>query len=138
MSNRKMFALTVACGLLLSVGRAEATELGDLCWLTAKGTLLRFSVTQSGVNHYTYTGLFDDGDGISYALIGEVALVGSNLHGVFTGSKTTPTYFRTGVWDVSFTTSLTGAVTGIRNTYLNGSVVTDYQTTTVTPTTCPP
>ncbi len=126
---------------------AAASELGDLCWLDSKGGLLRFSVTQSGTNHYTYTGQFDDdGTGAYYALMGEVEVSTSgSITGSFNGSKTTASYFRTGIWLVNFSQSLTtGNVTGIRQTYpltngvdMGGAVVTDYHTTTVTSTTCP-
>ncbi len=142
--RRILLCIATLSGLCLAATSATATELGDLCWLTAKGSLLRFSITQSGMNHYTYTGLFDDGDGISYALVGEVELVGATLEGTFSGSKTTSTYFRTGTWEVNFSSNLVGSVTGIRQTYnfpsgtasIPGGVYVDYQTTTVTPTNC--
>lgn len=139
-----LIGLLLLLGLGLASMNAVATELGDLCWLTAKGGLMRFSITQSGVGHYTYTGFFDDGDGAYYALIGEVEETAGSISGNFSGSKTTASYFRTGIFLVTLSPNLSGNVTGIRQTYplsngvdVGGSVVTDYHTTTVTPTTCP-
>jgi hypothetical protein len=143
--RRVLFYLAILGSLFLAAVDAMATELGDLCWLTDKNSLIRFSITQSGVNHYTYTGLFDDGDGVLYTVIGEVGLVNGILKGTFNGSKTTSSYFRTGTWEVDFTPALAATVTGIRETYflpngtpnINGGVYVDYHVMTATLTTCP-
>ena len=144
--NKIRLGLCLLLGIGFFSASIAASELGDLCWLDSKGGLLRFSITQSGINHYTYTGQFDDdGTGAFYALVGEVEISTSgSITGSFTGSKSTASYFRTGIWLVNFSTNLTGNVTGIRQTYpltngvdMGGTVVTDYHTTTVTPTTCP-
>lgn len=137
--KRILLQYATAVCLFLTALNAGAVELGDLCWNTEVGTLLRFSVTQSGTNHYTYTGLFDDGDGVSFAIIGAVANVGGSFVGSFSGSKSTATMFKTGIFRVTFNSSLVGTAEGIREAYdrTTLAVSTDYRTHTLTPTTCP-
>ena len=53
---------------------AAAAELGDFCWLTESGQLLRFSVSQSAPTHFTYTGAFSDNDGANFAILANLSL----------------------------------------------------------------
>jgi hypothetical protein len=141
---RKLSAGVALCGLALLPGSgAAASELGDFCWLTDSGKVLRFSVTQSGTSHYTYTGNFDDGDGVSYDIIGQASAVGTLIKGSFSGSLSTAGLFKTGIFHVTISTpTLTATIEGIREVYVQGAdpntgVTTSYRTHTATPTTCP-
>ncbi|MBZ0093672.1 MAG: hypothetical protein K8F27_15815 [Sulfuricellaceae bacterium] len=137
--RRALLCCVAAGSLLLAVADAAAAELGDLCWLTDKGTMLRFSITQSGAGHYTYTGLFDDGDGASYSIIGQVAATGNTILGSFNGSVSTASSFKTATFQVTFGPTLAGSAEGIRQKYdrVSGLTSTDYRTHTLTPTGCP-
>ena len=131
----------LVAGLLVPTGQAFAAELAELCWLTDRGTILRLAVTQSGASHYTYTGFFDDGDGASYAVVGQASQLGSTIEGSFSGSLSTPSAFKTGIWHVSFSPALAISMEGIRQVYVRGTdpalVNTAYRTHTATPTPCP-
>ena len=123
----------------LFTGATWAAELADVCWTTDRGTPLRFSITQSGTNHYTYTGIFDDGDGVSFAILGEVAVSGAAIVGSFSGSKSTASVFKTGIWRLTLDSNLAGTVEGIRSAYDRSSagISTDYRTSVLTPVACP-
>jgi hypothetical protein len=127
--------------LLLPAAEAAATEFGDFCWLTDQGTVLRFSVSQSGASHYTYTGLFDDGsgDGVSFAILGVVSVTGNTLIGSFSGSKSTPAKLKTGIWQLTLNAStFAGSAEGIRQSYdrTTQTTSTDYRTHALTLTPC--
>jgi hypothetical protein len=139
--SRAFLACCVATGALASPA-ARAAELGDFCWQTDTSTLMRFSVTQSGTGHYTYTGLLDDGDGVSYAIVGQASVLASgNIEGSFSGSLSTATAFKTGIWHVTFTPDMNATIEGIRQVWQrvnDPSVVTSaYRTHTATPLACP-
>jgi hypothetical protein len=141
---RKLFVGVAFCGLtFMPVSGAVAAELGDVCWLTDTGRLLRFSVTQSGTNHFTYTGQFDDGDGVAYDLIGQASLVGDAIRGTFSGSVSTAGVFKTGIFQVTINPSTFAAtLQGIREVYPQGAdpntgVTTSYRTHTATFEACP-
>jgi len=126
--------------LLLVGWNANAVELGDFCWNTEQGRLLRFSVSEAGVGHYTYTGVFTDTDGADFAVIGHVRLVGGVLIGSFSGSKSTVSDFKTGIFSVTLNpVTLIGSAEGIRQMYVRGSATlsSDYRTHTLTHTLCP-
>ena len=127
--------------LLLAGADAAATELGDVCWTTEKGTLLRFSISEAGPGHYTYTGVFDDGDGAAFAIVGHVALSGGTLIGSFSGAKTSADKFKTAIYRVAFDpASLNGSAEGIRHSAANvyGSPASgEYRNHTLTLTRCP-
>lgn len=126
--------------LLLGGWDAAALEIGDYCWNTESGQLLRFSVTEAGAGHYTYTGMFADTDGAGLAIIGHVRVEGGTLVGSFSGSKTTPGVFKTFIHSVTFNPStFVGTSEGIRHSYdrLTTSVSTEYRTHTLTPASCP-
>lgn len=135
--------LLACCAVALASPAAGAAELGDFCWLTDVGTLMRFSLTQSGTGHYTYTGAFDDGgDGTSYAIVGQASVLADNtVQGSFSGSLSTPTKFKTGIWHVTLTSTLNATIEGIRQVWLVGTdpalVTSAYRTHTAVPTTCP-
>jgi hypothetical protein len=137
-------ALLAGCVAVAGLGwsAAGAAELGDYCWLTDKGTVMRFSLTESGTGHYTYTGLLDDGDGVGYAIIGQASVLASGaIEGSFSGSLATATTFKTGIWHVTFTPALNATIEGIRQVWVRGTdaalITSGYRTATATPTTCP-
>lgn len=125
--------------LLLAGGAAAAAEIGNVCWQTEKGTLLRFSISEAGAGHYTYTGMFDDGDGARFAISGAVEIDGNTLVGSFSGSKTTSSDFKTAIYRVMFDGNLVGTAEGIRHKYdRSGAFVSsDYRSHTLTPKPCP-
>jgi hypothetical protein len=132
---------TVLGGLLLPASGAAAAELGDLCWRTDTGTVLRFSLTQSGAGHFTYTGLFDDGDGATFSIMGQVQFsnAANPIAGSFSGSKSTASNFKTSIWQVSFSPTLTGSAEGIVQVFdrASATVSSVYRTHTLTPAPCP-
>jgi len=139
---RNVLFCAALAGLLGPAATASASELGDFCWLTDRGTLLRFSVTQSGPTHYTLTGLFDEGEGFSYAIIGEAAVNGAAIDGSFTGSLSTADAFKTGIFHVSINPqTLAATLEGIRQVWVRGTdpalVTSGYRTHTATATPCP-
>lgn len=126
--------------LLFAGGSATAAELGNVCWLTEAGTLLRFSVTEAGPGRYTYTGIFDDNDGAAFAISGHAEAIGGVLIGSFSGSKTSAGTFRTAIYRVTVDPgTLAGSGEGIRHSYdrLTASVSTAYRSHTLAPTPCP-
>ena len=127
--------------LLLAGADAAAAELGDVCWMTEKGTILRFSVSEAGPGHYTYTGMFDDGDAASFAISGHVAVSGAGLVGSFSGSKSGANNLKTAIYRVTFDlATLGGSAEGIRHAAANvyGSPASgEYRNHTLTPTGCP-
>ncbi len=138
--QRAFVYCTIIGNLLFVGGNATAAELGNLCWLTESGTLLRFSVSESGPGHYTYTGMFDDSDGAAYAISGHVESSGGTLIGSFSGAKTTTDTFKTAIYRVTFDPStLAGSGEGIRQRYdrTTTNISTDYRTHTLTYTSCP-
>lgn len=138
---------SASCGLLLLVALwfkpAAAEEIAQVCWLTDKQTLLRFSVTQTAPTHFTYTGIFDDGDadGAQYAIIGAVETAsGGQLVGSFSGSKSTSSHFKTGIARVTIDpVTFAGTVELNRIKYDRQSMVTttDFRSNTLTKTDCP-
>lgn len=119
---------------------AVAAELGTLCWQTESGKVLRFSVTEAGTGHYTYTGMFVDTDGAEFAIVGHVESTGGALVGSFSGAKTTADNFKTAIYRVTFNPgTLAGSGEGIRQRYdrATANVSTEYRSHTLTPTTCP-
>jgi hypothetical protein len=140
----KLPARLALCALALLPGSGTlAAELGDFCWLTDSGKLLRFSVTQSGTTHYTYTGNFDDGDGVGYDIIGQASTVGSSIKGSFSGSLSTAGVFKTGIFHVTINpVTLAATIEGIREAYVQGAdpntgVTTSYRTHAASATPCP-
>jgi len=140
---RARWAALVLGGAGLLPAAAQAAELGDFCWLTDTGRFLRLSVTQSGASHYTYTGNFDDGDGVGYDILGQASVVGSSIKGSFSGSLTTTGLFKTGIFHVTINpTTLAATIEGIREVYVQGAdpntgVTTSYRTHTASATACP-
>lgn len=122
---------------------ATAEELAQVCWLTDKQTLLRFSVTQTAPTHFIYTGIFDEGDGDSaqYAISGAVEVASDGgLVGNFSGSKSTGSEFKTAIARVMVDpVTFAGSVELIRQKYNRQTQMTtmDYRTNTLTKTTCP-
>lgn len=117
-----------------------ATDLGDVCWLTDAGKLLRFTVTQTGSAQFLYSGTLVDVDDTSYAVIGHVKAETNTLIGSFSGAKTTATHLTTGIFLMTLNRgTMAGSIEGIRHRYerSSASVATDYRTQTVTPTRCP-
>ena len=138
--KRALFCSATTGMLLLGGWDAAALEIGDYCWNTESGKLLRFSVSEAGTGHYTYTGMFTDTDGAGLAIIGHVRVEGGALVGSFSGSKTTPGVFKTFIHSVTFNPgTFVGSSEGIRHSYdrLTTTVSTEYRTHTLTPTTCP-
>lgn len=140
--NVLLYCVTWGSLLLLPAAGAAAAELGDFCWQTEAKTTLRFSLSQSGTNHYTYTGLFNDGDGASFAIMGEVSSAGDPIVGSFSGSKSTDSQFKTGIWQVSLSPAspaLDGSAEGIVQVYdrASATVTTVHRTHTLTRTQCP-
>jgi hypothetical protein len=140
-SLRALLAGCVAAGAL-ACSAAGAAELGDYCWLTDQGRVMRFSLTESGTGHYTYTGVLDDGDGIGYAIVGQASvLANGSIEGSFSGSLSTAGAFKTGIWHLTFTPTLNATVEGIGQVWIRGTsasiVQTAYRTGTATPMTCP-
>jgi hypothetical protein len=141
MSRTRM--LFACCVIALASPAAGAAEMGDFCWQTDVGTLMRFSLTQSGTGHYTYTGFLDDGgDATSYAIVGQASqLADGSVEGSFSGSLSTATTFKTGIWHVKFTPTLDATIEGIRQVWLRGTdqalVTSAYRTHTAVRTTCP-
>jgi len=142
MSNykRTLCRLSAMAFLLLSAWNAAAAEIGDFCWQTEAGLLLKFSVSEAGQGHFNYMGMFSDTDGADLAISGHVAVVGGVLIGSFSGSKTTTTNFKTAIYRVAFDpTTFAGSAEGIRHKYdrLSTNVSTEYRTHTLTLVTCP-
>lgn len=138
--KRALLCCATVGSLLLSAWGAAATELGDFCWQTDAGDLLRFSVSQEGPTRYTYTGIFVEPDGVAFAVIGHVGLSGDTLVGSFSGAKTTSSDFKTAIFRVTFDPgTLVGSGEGIRQKYdrMTTGVSTDYRTRTLTPAPCP-
>ncbi len=144
----KTFAKVSASCMLLVLSSlwfklAAAEEIAQVCWLTEQKTLLRFSVTQTAPTHFTYTGIFDDGDadGAHYAISGAVEVTSDgSLVGSFSGSKSTSSNFKTAIARVTIDpVSFAGSVEMIRNKYDRQSMATttDYRTRTLTKTDCP-
>jgi hypothetical protein len=134
--------LLASCAVVLASPAAVAAELGDFCWLTDSGRLMRFSLTQSGTGHYTYTGFLDDGDGTSYAIVGHASMQPDNtVEGSFSGSLSTATTVKTGIFHVTFTPTLNATIEGIRQVWVRNTdpalVTSAYRTHTAAPTTCP-
>lgn len=133
--------LLAACAVALASPAAGAAELGDFCWLTDTGRLMQFSLTQSGTGHYTYTGFLDDGDGISYAIVGQASQLATGIEGSFSGSLSTATTVKTGIWHVTLTSALNATIEGIRQVWVRGTdpgtVTSAYRTHTAVPTSCP-
>ena len=136
-----VLCLATIASMLLAVADAAATELGDVCWTTEKGTLLRFSVSEAGPGHFTYTGMFDDGDGAAFAIVGHVALSGGTLIGSFSGAKTSADKLKTAIYRVAFDPgTLAGSAEGIRHSSANvyGSPASgEYRSHALTPASCP-
>ena len=125
---------------------AAADELGQVCWLADGKTLVRFSVTQTAPTRFTYTGIFNDGDGdgAHYAITGAVEITPAGpLVGSFSGSKSTAESFKTAIAAVNFDpTTFAGSVELIRNKYTHGvspetAMKTDYKKFTLVKTSCP-
>ncbi|TRZ65809.1 MAG: hypothetical protein D4S02_07895 [Rhodocyclaceae bacterium] len=139
--ERILLYVAIAGSMLLAGADAAATELGELCWMTEKGTLLRFSVSESGPGHYTYTGTFDDADGAAFAVVGHVSVSGGTLIGSFSGAKSSADKFKTAIYRVAFDPgTLAGTAEGIRHSANNayGSPASgEYRIHTLTPTHCP-
>jgi hypothetical protein len=138
---RALCACCVAAAALASPA-VRAAEMGDFCWQTDKFRVMRFSLTESGTGHYTYTGVLDDGDGASYAIIGQASVMpGGNVEGSFSGSVSTSLVFKTGIWHLTFTPSLDVTMEGIRQVWVHGTdpalVTSSYRTGTATLITCP-
>lgn len=136
-----LLCFAAAGGLLVMGIDATAAELGEICWMTEKGTLLRFSVSESGPGHYTYTGTFDDADGAAFAIVGHVAVSGGALVGSFSGAKSSPSdKFKTAIYRVSLDPgTLAGTAEGIRhsaNPAYGSAASGEYRTHTLTPTRC--
>lgn len=139
--------LAIPCAVLvlgaLWFKPAAAEEIAQVCWLTDKGTLLRFSVTQTAPTRFTYTGIFDEGDGDSaqYAISGAVEIVsGGGLVGSFSGSKSTGSDFKTAIARVTIDpVTFAGSVEMIRQKYNRQTMATtmDFRTNTLTRTNCP-
>lgn len=129
-----------AASLLLTGSAALATELGELCWMTERGTLLRFSVSEAGPGHYTYIGTFDDADGAAFAIVGHVAVSGGALVGSFSGAKSSADKFKTAIYRVAFDpATLAGTAEGIRhsaNSVYGATANGEYRVHTLTPTRC--
>jgi hypothetical protein len=143
MTNR-LRILLACCAAAGGLGwaPARAVELGDYCWRTDTNTLMRFSLTQSGTSHYTYTGVLDDGDGVSYAIVGQAEVqADGTVEGTFSGSLATTTTFKTGIWHVTFTPALVATIEGIRQVWVRGTdaalVTSAYRTHTANPVACP-
>lgn len=137
--QRTLLCCATMGNLLFAGGNAVATELGTLCWQTESGNLLRFSVSEAGPGHYTYTGMFADTDGAEFAIVGHVEATGGALVGSFSGAKTTADNFKTAIYRVTFNPgTMVGFGEGIRQRYDRAStnVSTEYRTHTLTPTTC--
>lgn len=140
---QRMLVCFTMIGYLLFAGGgvvATATEIADVCWLTEAGTVLRFSVSEAGPGHYTYTGMFDDNDGAAFAISGHVESTGGALVGSFSGAKTTAETFKTAIYRVTFDPgTLVGTGEGIRQRYdrSTASISTDYRIHTLTSTSCP-
>jgi hypothetical protein len=116
---------------------ARAAEIGDFCWQTDRGTVMKFSLTESGTGHYTYTGIMDDGDGSNYAIIGQASVMpGGAIEGSFSGSVSTPSTLKTAIWHVTFTPALAATIEGIRQVWVRGTdpalVTSAYRTSTAT------
>ena len=140
--ERILRCVAIAGSLLLAGADAAATELGELCWMTERGTLLRFSVSESGPGHYTYTGTFDDADGAAFAIVGHVSVAGGTLIGAFSGAKSSPSdKFKTAIYRVALDPgTLTGTAEGIRrsaNPVYGSAASGEYRAHTLTPTHCP-
>lgn len=138
--RRALLCYATMANLLFACGGAAAAELGSLCWLTEAGTLLRFSVTEAGPGHYTYTGAFDDNDGAAFAISGHAEVSGGMLVGSFSGSKTSASNFRTAIYRVTIDpATLAGSGEGIRHSYdrLTANISTAYRSHTLVFTPCP-
>lgn len=138
--KRALLCCATMASLLLAGWDVAAVEVGDFCWNTESGKLLRFSVSEAGTGHYTYTGMFTDTDGADLAIIGHVRVEGGALIGSFSGSKTTPSVFKTFIHSVTFNPStFVGTSEGIRHSYDRSTTIvsTEYRTHTLTPTSCP-
>ncbi|MFZ5774722.1 MAG: hypothetical protein ACOY3Z_04485 [Thermodesulfobacteriota bacterium] len=135
-----LLGCTITALALLGGTTAPAAELGDFCWTTETGNLLRFSISEAGAGHYTYTGMFVDSDGAAFAVIGHVESVGGELVGSFSGAKTAADEFKTAIYRVTLDpATLSGSGEGIRQKYnrSTAAISTDYRTHTLTPTACP-
>ncbi|MGZ5051379.1 MAG: hypothetical protein ACXWAS_10035 [Methylobacter sp.] len=126
-----------------------AEEIGNLCWYKTGingNELVRFSVTNTGAGHYTYTGIFEEADqdgdnsSIRYAIIGEVELDGNSYVGSFSGSKSTDTFFKTFIARVTLNPrDMSGVVERIRHKVdkSSGAITSNYKTTTLVNVQCP-
>ena len=128
--------------LFLTGANAGAAELGTLCWLIDNGNLMQFTVSQPGPNtaDFTYTGIFTDTDNVAFAIVGDVVLQNGSLVGSFSGSKSTTSIFKTGIWRVVLDpTTFGGTVEGIVQTYDKTALTIPpgYKFHTVALTTCP-
>jgi len=126
--------------LLLAGWNATAAEIGDFCWQTEAGQLLRFSVSEAGQGRFNYMGMFEDTDGADLAISGHVAVVGNALIGSFSGSKTTSSNFKTAIYRVTFDpTTFAGSAEGIRHKYDRQTqiVSAEYKNHTLVLITCP-
>jgi len=139
--QRALFCFMTTAILFLTGMNASAAEIATLCWITTdNGNLMRFAISQPGPTDFTYTGIFTDTDGVAFAIIGDVALNGNSLVGSFSGSKSTTSIFRTGIWRVTLDpTTLAGTVEGIVQTYDRTAltITPGYKFHNVTLTTCP-
>lgn len=137
--QRALLCFMTTGALFLAGMNANAAEIGTLCWSIDNGNLMRFSVSNPGPNHYTYTGVFTDTDNATFAIVGDIEIQGNALVGSFSGSKSTATIFKTGIWQVTLDSTLKGTAEGIVQIYDRTAltVTTGYKLHTVTPTTCP-
>jgi hypothetical protein len=145
---KKFYQAALASALVLLnvvvVLPASAEEFAQVCWLTDKGSLVRFSVTQNAPGHYVYTGIFNTGetdDTTHYAITGSVESGPNNrMAGSFTGSKTTDESFKTFTASVVLDpATLGGSVELIRNKFdrMNHTISVDYRNFTIAPAPCP-
>ncbi|MDP2795659.1 MAG: hypothetical protein Q8O25_16515 [Sulfurisoma sp.] len=139
--KRTLLCFATVGSLLFTGMDAVAAELGEVCWMTESGTLLRFSVSEAGPGHYTYTGMFDDADGAAFAIVGHVVFSGGTLIGSFSGAKSSVGRFKTGIYRVALDPgTLAGTAEGIRHaadSVYGSAAFGEYRTHTLTPTHCP-
>ncbi|HUY04191.1 MAG TPA: hypothetical protein VMV33_12990 [Rhodocyclaceae bacterium] len=138
--QRALFCVITTAALFLTGMNANAAEIATLCWMTDNGNLMRFTISQPGPTDFTYTGIFTDTDNVEFAIVGDVVLESNSLVGSFSGSKSTTSIFKTGIWRVTLDpTTLAGTVEGIVQAYDRSllTITPGYKFHTVTLTTCP-
>ena len=108
-----MFGLLV-CSSISSIKASD--YLGDFCWQTEEGDILKLAINHMGGEHYLLTGRLIETEGLIEAVHGSAEVVGNTIHVTTTssGGDDLETWTFIGRWLLDRTTlNGTGEIMGV-------------------------